>query len=519
MQTIGTAVAGFLSQTYAVWVALGSVLAMRKLLHYFQLESYQLPGYAKSVKRNFAKAQLPGTVLAIVCLMVGPPAFSALCALAVGAGFYWMARRTKAKKALVFTPRMKRLCAVLLALEIVMGLALSLITPKLCLLVPLCAPLMLALAAQCAAPMEKRINMGFYRDAQKRLEARPDLIRIGVTGSYGKTSTKFLLRTILSERYNVLATPSSFNTAMGVTRIIREQLRPEHEVFIAEMGARHVGDIRELVELVHPTMGLLTSVGPQHLDTFGNIETVAATKYELIDGLPQDGIAVFARDGAICEQLYEKCPLKGRHLAGEQIWAEHIAVGPEGSTFELVSRDGTRVPCQTCLLGEHAIANLMLCAQAALCLGMTVQEIAAGIARCQSVEHRLQLLPTGNGVTVIDDAFNSNPVGAAAALRVMKNFPGRRIIITPGMVELGEKEAEYNRAFGEQMAESVDIAILVGGKHTAPIWEGLKAKGFARENCFIVASLDESTRVLGSLVRAGDVVLYENDLPDNYEEK
>ena len=519
MQEILSTIAEVIAATYAVWVALGSVLAMRKLLHYLQLESYQLPGYYKSVKRNFAKSQLPGTVLAIVCLMVRPLSLSALCALAVGALFYVMSRRMKAQKALVFTKRVKRLCAVLAALEIVICLLLSLITPKLCLLVPLCAPLLLALAAQCAAPMEKRINMGFFRDAQKRRAQRPDLIRIGISGSYGKTSTKFLLRTILSQKYNVLATPSSFNTTMGVTRIIREQLKPEHEVFIAEMGARHVGDIRELVELVHPSLGMITSVGPQHLDTFGNIETVASTKYELIDGLPQDGTAVFARDGAICEQLYAKCTLKDKHLAGEDIWAENVTVGPEGSAFELVSRDGTRVPCKTCLLGEHAIANLMLCAQAALCLGLTVEEIAAGIESCESVEHRLQLLPTGNGVTVIDDAFNSNPVGAAAALRVMKDFPGRRIIITPGMVELGEKEAEYNRAFGEQMAESVDIAILVGGKHTAPILEGLKAKGFARENCFVVANLDESTRVLGSLVRAGDVVLYENDLPDNYEEK
>lgn len=504
---------------YALCVALGSTLAMRKLIHYLQLESYQLPGYYKSVRRNFAKAQLPGTLLALLCLMVKPLLWGALCALAVGAAFFVAMQRTKSKKALVFTPRVKRLCAVLLGLETILCVGLAALTPRLCLLVPLCSPLMLALAALCAQPMEKHINMGYFRDAQRRLARRPELIKIGITGSYGKTSTKFLLRTILSQKYNVLATPSSFNTTMGVTRIIREQLKDEHEVFIAEMGARHVGDIKELVELVHPTMGLLTSVGPQHLDTFGTIERVADTKYELIEGLPGDGVAIFARDGAICEQLYARCTLANKHLAGEGVWAENVKVGPQGSTFDLVNPSGARVQCQTCLLGEHAISNLMLCAQAALCLGMTLSEIAAGIARCESVEHRLQLLPTGNGVTVIDDAFNSNPVGAAAALRVLGAFPGRRIIITPGMVELGEREAEYNRAFGEQMAKNVDIAILVGGKHTAPILEGLTAAGFARKDCFVVANLDESSRVLASLVRAGDVVLYENDLPDNYEEK
>lgn len=504
---------------FALSVALGASLAMRKLVHYLQLESYQLPGYKKSVRRNFAKALLPGAAIAVVCLMIQPLFWSGAAAIVIGAGFYWMMRRVQAKKALVFTPRVKRLCVAIVLVEAVLCLGLSCITPKLCLLMPLLAPLVLALCALCVTPIEKHINMGYFRDAQRRLDAQPELIRIGITGSYGKTSTKFLLRTILSEKYNVLATPSSFNTPMGVTRIIREQLKPEHDVFIAEMGARHVGDIAELVELVHPRMGILTSVGPQHLDTFGTVENITNTKYELIAGLPEDGIAIFAKDGAICEALYQRCPLKDKHLAGEEIWTENIQVGPLGSSFDLVSKAGERISCTTCLLGEHALSNLMLCAQAAHALGLTMEEIAAGIAACESVEHRLQLLPTGNGVTVIDDAFNSNPIGAAAALRVLSVFPGRRIIITPGMVELGEREDEYNREFGRQMASSADIAILVGGKHTAPIREGLMEAGFGSQNCFVVSTLEESTRVLGTLVRAGDVVLYENDLPDNYSEK
>ena len=149
---------------------------------------------------------------------------------------------------------------------------------------------------------------------------------------------------------------------------------------------------------------------------------------------------------------------------------------------------------------------------------MTLAEIAQGVARCQPVEHRLELLNGGGGVTIIDDAFNANPVGAKAALRVLKNFPGRRIIITPGMVELGGEEAAFNRAFGEQMAESVDVAILVGKRHTQPIVDGLLAKEFQQENIHVVSSLDESTKVLHAMMRAGDVVLYENDLPDNYSE-
>ena len=121
-------------------------------------------------------------------------------------------------------------------------------------------------------------------------------------------------------------------------------------------------------------------------------------------------------------------------------------------------------------------------------------------------------------MSIIDDAFNANPVGAQCALRVIKAFPGRRIIITPGMVELGGTEDDFNRTFGEQMAGSVDVAILVGRKHTQPIVEGLKKAGFPQENIPVVGSLEESTTLLHGMMCAGDVVLYENDLPDNYSE-
>ena len=375
------------------------------------------------------------------------------------------------------------------------------------------------LAALIAAPMEKHIAGQFIKDAQARLAAQPGLIKIGITGSYGKTSTKFLLRDILSVKYNVLATPSSFNTPMGVTRVIREQLTPAHQVFIAEMGARHVGDIRELVELVHPQMGLITSVGPQHLDTFGTIERVRDTKYELIEGLPKDGTAVFARDGAICEALFERCPLERKYKPGMLVDVKNVACGPWGTRFTLTDvQTGEDASCQTRLLGEHSISNLLLCCTAARALGMTLQEIALGVSRCQPVEHRLELLSGGAGVSIIDDAFNANPVGAQCALRVIKDFPGRRIIITPGMVELGGNEDGFNRAFGEQMADSVDIAILVGKKHTQPIVDGLTKAGFPQENIHVVGSLEESTTLLHGMMRSGDVVLYENDLPDNYSE-
>ncbi|MBQ8953025.1 MAG: UDP-N-acetylmuramoyl-tripeptide--D-alanyl-D-alanine ligase, partial [Clostridia bacterium] len=302
------------------------------------------------------------------------------------------------------------------------------------------------------------------------------------------------------------------------------RLEDHHQVFIAEMGARHVGDIRELVELVHPTMGLLTSVGPQHLETFGSVENVANTKFELIEGLPQDGLAFFASDGGEVDKLYERCRVK-KFLTGTRgmrldMKAEDIAVGPKGSSFTLKDGlTGEKAACETRLLGRHNIGNIVLACCVARQMGLTLEEIARGVSRIEPVEHRLQLLTGANGMTVIDDAFNSNPVGAKAALDVLAAFEGRHVIVTPGMVEQGEREDEINRQFGAQMAGKCDVAILVGRRHTQPIVEGLRAAGMAQENIFVTGSLEEATGVLGKIGQLGDVVLFENDLPDNYNEK
>ena len=308
---------------------------------------------------------------------------------------------------------------------------------------------------------------------------------------------------------------------MGLSRVINEQLRPEHELFIAEMGARHVGDIKELCELVRPKYGLLTSVGPQHLETFGSIENIAGTKNELIEALPEDGVAFFSSDGGYVDRLFTRCR-KEKYRTGFEgerklyMTVKDVRVDAEGSRFTLECEDGSRINCRTKLLGRHNIQNIALCAAVARRLGLEWDEIARGIRIIQPVEHRLQLIP--GPITVIDDAFNANPSGAAEALKVLSGFKGQRIIITPGMVEQGEQEDELNYAFGTQMPGCVDIVILVGPKHTRHIYEGLLSAGFDEKNIHVVQNLDEATVLLRQLGQNGDTVLFENDLPDNYNE-
>ncbi len=494
--------------------ASGAVFSSRFLLHMFQLEGYKVPDFTRWLVRRPKVLLAHAGAAALALTMLIPPYFppmSAAAFYAIGA----VQMRRPPKKPLAWTARAKRLFT---AHAVLCALIAFFFGPW------MFPPLSFVLAAALMHPVEEGVKRWYFLDAKKKLAARSDLKRVGITGSYGKTSVKFMLGAILSEKYRVCVTPASFNTPMGLTRVIREQLLPEHQVLIAEMGAKHEGDIAKLCGLVHPTTGILTSVGPQHLETFGTIETITKTKYELIDALPADGTAVFAADGGHVDELYRKTTRVKAIRAGLEsaqdlplaLTAQEITVTPQGSTFTLVTGDGRRAACAARVLGRHNIQNLVVCCAAAMSLGLSLEEAARGVARVEPVEHRLQLIPTTNGVTVIDDAFNSNPAGTRAALAVIAGFPGRKIVITPGMIELGAAEAEENRKFGENMADVCDVVILVGGARTKPMREGLEARGFAQENILTAADLDAAAALLAKVSRSGDVVLFENDLPDNY---
>lgn len=385
-------------------------------------------------------------------------------------------------------------------------------------------PIILAWSTILMKPVENKINMGFYTSAQNKIRSREDLRVVGITGSFGKTSTKFIVGTILSERFNVLNTPESYNTPMGLSKVINNDLRDEHEVFVAEMGAKVIGEIRELAELAQPKIGILTSIGPVHIETFKNIDNIMKTKYELIEELPTDGVAVFNYDNEYIKKLADKT-FKEKLLYGFEntekldIYAEDIQVTEEGSTFTLKDREGNSIRCTTKLLGKHNIYNLLAGACAAKILGLSFEEISRGISKVEPVEHRLNLIKAPNGVIIIDDAFNSNPIGTKAALEVLGQFKdGKKIIVTPGMIELGDMEEEANREFGVNIGKVCDYVILVGEKRTKPIFEGLMESNFKLANIIVVNNLNEATAELGKISKPGDVVLFENDLPDNYSE-
>lgn len=446
-----------------------TVFAAFRCVHMLQLESYQNNMYLKWFRRAGYKEYQPFLLACFLpfllrlvwspvhleavnfLLLFGSDAIYILSLLLIAV----LNKKRPVKKSFVLTSRVKRLLVLLFALSAlfhmnsflpfipssrggVLGINIVHYIPGLLL------PLLVLLGNIVILPVENRIKRWYFNDAAQKLSARDTLIKIGIAGSYGKTSTKFILGTILLEKWNTLVTPSSFNTPMGITRLIREQLSAEHEVFVVEMGERYKGDIAELCNLIKPGYGIITAVGKQHLDTFGSYKAIIDTLSELLYELPQNGAVFINGENPDCRRMYVKCMLDNKFLfglEGEDLYlkAIDIKVSTSGSTFTLVSKEGESARCQTVLLGKHNIINITGAAALAKYLGVSMEQIVMAIKKMKPIEHRLQLIK--GSVTVIDDAFNSNPAGAKAALDVLKEFtPARRIIVTPGMIELGKEE-------------------------------------------------------------------------------
>lgn len=425
----------------------------------------------------------------------------------------------KAKKPLGYTPRVWRLLAcqaVLLALVLV---ACWFTDPMRAVgvlgLVSIIIWLWTGVAAYVMLPLENHFAKGFVKDAARILASHKNLTVIGITGSYGKTSVKNFLHALLSVKYNTLMTPGSFNTTMGVVRTIRESLLPSHEIFLAEMGAKQAGDIKEICDLVHPQYGIISSIGEQHLETFKTVDNIIATKFELAEALPADGCVFLNTDNAYIREREVSVPKITYGAAADSaadFRAYDIAVDTTGCSFTFATPAGESRRFTTKLLGAHNIQNLAGCMAIAYTLGITLDEMAYAVRLLKPVEHRLQLLPNG----FIDDAYNSNPAGFRGALDTLALFDARRILVTPGMVELGEREEALNRELGAYAADKCDIAVLVGEKQAPPLMEGLVSAGFAKENIYVAKTLQDGLQYIAALPPQKQIVLLENDLPDNF---
>ena len=498
-------------------------------MHMFQLNSYSAWEQGQWMKKNVGNIVLRhlwAMVAAITAYILvtsiirtcNAPNWPELkdyliCSAILAVGLIFC-KRKPAKKKLVFTPRVY---GAVCALSMIFGFNSGWYLPILCLwqIFSLFMPM---IANFINKPIEKGVNNYYINDAKRIINELPNTTVIGITGSYGKTSTKFYLNKLLSAKYNVLMTPESYNTTMGVVKTVRGSLNASHEIFICEMGAKGVGEIKEICDIVHPRHSMITSIGEQHLETFKSVENIIKTKFEIADCIT-DGTVVLNYDNEfIRNHGTDKNKLTYGIGDGEFDYkAEDIKVSPKGTSFTVVHK-GERYGFSTKLLGSHNVQNITGAIAVAHFMGVPMQDLVFPVKRLECVPHRMEILDKGNGVTVIDDAFNSNPAGARAALGTLKMMEGcLRVLVTPGMVELGEREYDLNRQLGEFAADCCDIAILVGERQAPPIKEGLLKKGYPEEKIHVVKTLGEGLKIAyGTNVGMKRVILLENDLPDNY---
>lgn len=504
-----------------------AALRFKYELQMMQQNSYRPARYLRWLKSDAASSlRITDAILCAVLLLFWNNIWAIAGAGAVAILKSGKELGRKYKKPLVFTARAIRIYTISLLLLfgsiaaslLLAGIATAAVAAM---AAAVLSPVAILLSVWILWPVEKAINRHYYNDAERILSQMPNLTVIGITGSYGKTSTKYYLHRILSERYNVLMTPGSFNTTLGVIRTIREQLKPYHDIFIVEMGAKQRGDVKQICDLVHPAIGIITAVGEQHLESFGSIENVQAAKFELIDSLPADGTAILNND-------FEKIADRQVHNIGNvyrystsdkgDYRIAEIKYGKAASEFTICRPDGSQLRMETRLLGQANLSNLLAGYIAAHVLGMTDREIAYAVADVAQVEHRLSVKHTAAGITIIDDAFNSNPHGSKMALDTLSSFTdGKRIVITPGMIELGEKQQAYNTELGAYMTGRCDTAIIVGRYNRDAILQGLASTGFPPDSIITADTFAEATAEMQKIVRSGDVVLYENDLPDTFK--
>ena len=448
-----------------------------KLVHVFQLDGYRVNLFAKWCLRNRTRYVM--TLLVLGVLGFGSTAILRLLLLCFNISEVWsyfgllfflglsictiyLTIKKPVKVPLKYTKRVIRL----LTLTTILSVLLSFVVLKFTAIwmLPFVAsvlPFVLLISAIILCPLEKFIKYTYIRKAKNKLFSNQykDLIRIGIAGSYGKTTCKSILAQMLEQKYKTVASPASYNTPMGFVKTVLENLQPGTEVLIMEMGERYQNDIKEMCNLVKPHHGIVTHIGKAHLDTLGSVENVERCVMELVNSIPENGVKVIGND-----------------------------------------RD-----------------NFDICAEMALALGITHDQIEKVRKELKPVPHRLEIIENENGVKIIDDSYNSNPDGAILALGKLAELKtSKAVIMTPGMVELGDYQYDENKTFAENMGKVADEIIIVGEENKKSLLDGLKNIEYNKENIHCVPDVESAKKLFPKLLNRGDVLLIENDLPDNF---
>lgn len=502
---------------------------LRTLLTYFQQEEYNPRRFLNAWVdvRLFDVFASAAVLVALVLLTLTDGHW--VIYVALGAGLVLIAAREarhKWKKPLAMTERARRIYH-LAAAFMVIPLALVFAWPWLALVVIQALPLSLIAANALLAPMQERINQGFIDEARAKL-ARIEPVTIGITGSFGKTTVKHILAEIMEASGPTFYSRGSINTVLGLTRHIRQRLQFSHRYFIAEMGAYGIGSIQRLCDFAQPTYGIITAVGDAHTERFGSVEVIAQAKSELAQNvLDQGGKAVINADVLKWDPFKR---LKDAH------GARMISVGPEGAdvviaaaemaggnwTITLRWADGAQeITYSLPLLGEHNVMNSALAVVLAVNIDPAIaEELPYFTEDVAQVPHRLQKIDNISRALILDDAYNANERGFMSAVDTARALAdergGRAILVTPGLVELGPEHDPVHRRLGEFVNGRADVVYAVNPDRMRAFTRAIDGGQVVVHE---VASFQDARRGVMALIEEGDVVLYENDLPDVLEEK
>lgn len=489
------------------------ILLLLFYMHMFQLNSYFLKKYGNWMKVNIKKILLRSIniIIPTLILLFNNNIARIISIIILAISILANLPKSKAKIPLKFTNRVIRMFitqAILITIICIISNnyitfgVLNITAFGLCII-----------ANIINYPIEYGIRKHYIKDAKKILKNMPNLIVIGVTGSYGKTSVKNFLVKTLSAKYEVLTTPKNYNTTMGVVKTIREELKPIHQIFVCEMGATKIGDIKEICDIVNPKFGVITSIGPQHLESFKTIENIIKTKFELYDSVNKNGGITFLNydNEYLAKQNRSNTLAYGINNEKLDYNAYNLKSSSQGLSFSI-----NNVDFKTKLIGRHNIVNITGAIAVANYLEIPLDRLVPRVREFKSVEHRLQLISKGN-LNIIDDAYNSNPISSKSAIDTLSEFDGTKIIVTPGLIELGGDEEKYNFEFGEYMCDVCDYIFLVNSTISKYVLNGINSKKYNNDKIFMVNSPQEAVMQITNFGLNDKItVLLENDLPDNY---
>ncbi|MEX0877534.1 MAG: UDP-N-acetylmuramoyl-tripeptide--D-alanyl-D-alanine ligase [Candidatus Spechtbacterales bacterium] len=381
------------------------------------------------------------------------------------------------------------------------------------------APLFIFLSVSLFQPAFSYMKNRFIKKAVEKRKKLKDLLVIGITGSYGKSSMKDILFGILSEEFNVLKTPENINVDIGIARVILKNLNQNHDIFIAEMGAYRKGEIAKSAEMVKPQIGVLTGLNQQHLSLFGSMDNIKEAKYELIESLGGKGLAVFNGDNEIVRELSRKHKGPKRIYAvdplvdqiDQKIMVEHIKNTSAGLEIKIHEKDGAEEVLKTPLLGRHNAINILGAVTVARELGMGYKSIKAALVKLQPPSHTLKIKKGIKDSVIIDDTYSANLNGVLAALDVLATIKGRqKLFILQPLIELGAEAEKVHQKIAARAAEVCNWCIITSRDNFSVFYKEALDNGMSKDAIFCIPNSREALRKAQELTDKDDVILLEN---------